>query len=88
MTDLTANDLKTRGVSALEEALGDDDQATISVRGRPRYVVMSLEHYERLREAEIASAWQAAKAAETSGEYIVETASEHIARLQREANET
>lgn len=87
MAELTANDLKTRGVSALEEALGEDGEATISVRGKPRYVVMSVEHYERLREAEIASAWQEAKAAESSGDYIVETASEHIARLQREAND-
>ncbi len=87
MADLTANDLKTRGVSALEKALGEDDEATISVRGKPRYVVMSLDHYEQLREAEIASAWQAAKAAEAGGDCIVETASEHIARLQREADE-
>ncbi|HKL53298.1 MAG TPA: type II toxin-antitoxin system prevent-host-death family antitoxin [Wenzhouxiangellaceae bacterium] len=87
MSDLTANDLKTRGVSALEQALGEHGEATISVRGQPRYVVMSLEHYERLREAEIASAWQEAKAAETSGDYIVEAASEHIARLQREADD-
>jgi len=87
MSDLTANDLKTRGVSALEQALGEHGEATISVRGQPRYVVMSLEHYERWREAEIASAGQEAKAAETSGEYIVEAASEHIARLQREADD-
>lgn len=87
MANLTANDLKTRGVSALEKALGEDDEATISVRGQPRYVVMSLEHYEHLREAEIATAWQEAKAAETSGDYVVETASEHIARLQRETND-
>ena len=87
MADLTANELKTGGVSSLEKALDKDDEVTISVRGKPRYVVMSLDHYERLREAEIASAWQEAKAAEAGGDYIVETASEHIARLQREANE-
>jgi len=87
MSDLTANDLKTQGVSALEKALRKDDEVTISVRGKPRYVVMSVDHYERLREAEIASAWQEAKAAEAGGDYIIETASEHIARLQREADE-
>lgn len=87
MADITANDLKTRGVSALKEALGDNGEVTISVRGKPRYVVMSVEHYERMREAEIASAWQAAKAAEAGGDYVVETASEHIARLQREADD-
>ena len=87
MADLTANDLKTRGISALDKALCEDGEATISVRGQPRYVVMSLEHYERLREAEIASAWRDAKAAEASGDYFVETASEHIARLQRESDD-
>ena len=87
MATLTANDLKTRGVSALEKVLGEDEAATISVRGQPRYVVLSLEHYERLREAEIAAAWQEAKAAEASGDYIVETASEHIARVQRESDD-
>lgn len=87
MADLTANDLKTRGVSALEKALGKDDEVTISVRGKPRFVVMSLDQYERLREAEIASAWQEAKVAEACGDYDVESASEHIARLQREADD-
>jgi len=88
MGTVTANDLKTRGISAVEHELAQADEAIISVRGRPRYVVLSLEHYERLREAEIASAWQEARAAEQSGDYIVETASEHIARLQREADDS
>jgi prevent-host-death family protein len=84
MSDITANDLKTRGVSALETALIDDDQAVISVRGKPRFVVMDIVHYERLREAEIYAAWQESRAAEARGDYLTETAEEHIARLQKE----
>jgi len=84
MSDITANDLKTRGVSALETALIDDDQAVISVRGKPRFVVMDITHYERLREAEIYAAWQESRAAEARGDYLTETAEEHIARLQKE----
>ena len=84
MSDITANDLKTRGVSALETALIDDDQAVISVRGKPRFVVMDITHYERLREAEIYAAWQESRAAEARGDYLTESAEEHIARLQKE----
>ena len=84
MSNITANDLKTRGVSALETALDNDDEAVISVRGKPRFVVMDIAHYERLREAEIFAAWQETRAAETRGDYMTETAEEHITRLQKE----
>ncbi len=83
MTDITANELKTWGISAVESALNEDSEAIISVRGKPRYVVMPLEQYERLREAEIYSAWQEVRAAEARGEYRVETAAKHISRLRK-----
>lgn len=35
MTNLTANELKIRGVSAIEEALVNDNEAIVSVRGKP-----------------------------------------------------
>lgn len=84
MNEITANDLKTKGVSSLKTALEDKGEAVISVRGKPRYVVMDIAHYERLREAEIFSAWQDARAAVSSGDYSTETAEEHIARLKKE----
>jgi prevent-host-death family protein len=85
MSGITANDLKTRGVSALEAALEGENEAIISVRGKPRYVVMDVERYERLREAEIHAAWEEARAAVDKGDYVAETAEEHIARLKRDA---
>lgn len=83
MSDITANELKTKGVSVLEAALAERDEAVISVRGRPRYVVMEVDRYERLREAEILAAWQNARAAIKKGDYLTETAEKHIARLKR-----
>lgn len=53
-------------------------------RGKPRYVVMDIAQYERLREAELFSAWQEARAAVSSGDSSAETAEEHIARLKKE----
>lgn len=88
MATLTANELKTRGIAAVEQKLAHAEEAIISVRGRPRFVILDLEHYERLREAEIASAWQDALTAEQHGDYIVESAAEHIARLQRGATDS
>ena len=85
MSDITANDLKTKGISVLESALDNDEEAVISVRGKPRYVVMDIARYERLREAEIFAAWQETRAAEARGDYVTETAEEHIARLRKEA---
>lgn len=85
MRDITANDLKIRGVSVLEDALKQDNEAMISVRGKPRFVVMDVAHYEKLRENEIFAAWQECRAAEERGDYVTETAEEHIARLNKES---
>lgn len=82
MASLTANQLKTRGVSAIDDALDEAPEAVIHVRGKARYVVMSIEEYDRLREAEIYQAWQEARQAVAEGDYIIETAEEHIARVK------
>ena len=42
MPQLTANDLKVRGIAAIESALTDQTEATISVRGTDRFVVMDM----------------------------------------------
>lgn len=45
MGQISANDLKTRGISAIEAVLADHAEAIVSVRGKGRYVVMDIEHY-------------------------------------------
>lgn len=84
MTVVTANDLKTRGISDIERLLQDEAEVVISVRGKPRYVVMDIAYYDYLRECEIASAWLQSKVDITEGRYRHESAAEHIARVQRE----
>jgi len=87
MLSITANDLKTKGVSALETALSDQDEAIISVRGKPRYVVMDIEHYEQMREAEIFAAWQEVRAEVAKGDCVAESAEEHIAHIKQDLSE-
>ena len=73
-----ANDLKTRGVTLLDEALQQDDEAIISVRGKSKYVVMDLEHYNYLRECELEAALMETRKQIEEGKAKTMTADEHI----------
>lgn len=81
MSHLNANDLKTRGVVAIEAALEDSPEAIVSVRGKERFVVMNLAHYQHLRECELEVALAQARADVASGRVIKESAKDHVARL-------
>jgi PHD/YefM family antitoxin component YafN of YafNO toxin-antitoxin module len=78
MNSLTANELKTKGVSAVEARLAIDEEVVISVRGQDKYVVMDLEKYAKLREYELAIAVQEAKADLETGSYQISSISEHL----------
>jgi hypothetical protein len=84
MAVLTANDLKTKGVSDIERLLQDAQEVVISVRGKPRYVVMDIAHYDFLRECEIAAAWAQTRADLAAGRYRRESADDHMARIESE----
>jgi hypothetical protein len=81
MSTLTANDLKTRGVAAIEAKLAHQPEAVISVRGKDRFVVMEVAQYHYLRECELDAALAQSQADVAAGRYVVETAQEHMARL-------
>ena len=82
MAVVTANDLKTKGIADIERALQDAQEVVISVRGKPRYVVMDLTHYDYLRECEIAAAWAQTREDVAAGRYRRESADAHIARVK------
>ncbi len=50
---ITANELKIKGVKAIEDGLKDQPEVAISVRGKVKYVAMSVEQYEQMRVAEL-----------------------------------
>jgi hypothetical protein len=82
MSPLTANDLKTRGVTAIEEMLASQPEAMISVRGKERFVVMDVAHYHYLRECELDAALAQARADAAAGRVVAESAAAHVARLE------
>jgi PHD/YefM family antitoxin component YafN of YafNO toxin-antitoxin module len=83
MNAISANDLKTRGVGAIDEALQEQAEASVTVRGRVKYVVMSAEHYQYLRECELEAALAESKADLDAGRFVKETVSQHLRRIEK-----
>ena len=81
MSSIPANELKTRGVSAIEQALADGSEAIVSVRGKDKYVVMSFEQYSHLRTCELEAGIHEARADMAAGRYVRESAVDHLNRL-------
>jgi hypothetical protein len=81
---ITANELKIRGIKAIEDQLKDQPEVAITVRGRVKYVAMTVEQYEIMREAELFSAYQHSLEDIKAGRYTTESGEEHIERLWKE----
>ena len=79
---ITANEIKTRGVSAITEATENGQEAFISVRGKNRYVVLSIDTYNHLRECELEAALIETRNNLKSGNYITESINDHIQRIK------
>ena len=83
MGAITANEIKTSGIAALERALENAPDAIISVRGKDRFVVMDIAHYHHLRECELESAMREAKADVVAGRVVRESPAAHVKRVTR-----
>lgn len=83
MGAVVANDLKTKGIKAIEEALTGQLEASVSVRGQVKYVVMSQQQYQYLRECELEAALAESKADLSNGRFVKETVAQHIERLKQ-----
>jgi hypothetical protein len=78
---LAANDLKVRGVKAIEEEMEHFDEVGITVRGKVKFVVMKVEKFDKLREYELDKALAEARQVIKEGRFVIETLDEHIKRL-------
>lgn len=81
MSHISANDLKTKGISAIEAALSQAPEVIVSVRGKDRFVVMDIAHYHYLRECELEAALAQTRADLAAGRFIKESPEDHLARL-------
>jgi len=85
VSNLTANDLKTKGVAAIEAVLEQHSEAIVSVRGKDRFVVMDIAHYHYLRECELEAALTETRADLAAGRFVQESPEEHVARAKSTA---
>ena len=82
MPNISANDLKIKGVVAIEAMLATQPEAIISVRGKERFVVMDMDHYHYLRECELESALIQTRADVAEGRFSKETPEEHVEQMK------
>jgi PHD/YefM family antitoxin component YafN of YafNO toxin-antitoxin module len=82
MAHLTANDLKTKGVAAIEAMLEQHSEAIVSVRGKERFVVMDIAQYHYLRECELEAALAETRADLAAGRFVQESPEDHLARIK------
>jgi prevent-host-death family protein len=78
---ITANDLKTKGVSAITEASDNDSEVIITVRGKNKFVVIPIEKYNYLRECELESAIRESEDDIKNNRFIVESIEDHIKHI-------
>jgi hypothetical protein len=83
MVTIAANDLKTKGIKALEDTLRTQLQVSLSVRGQIKYIVMSQDYYHYLRECELEAALAESKVKPRSGDFVRENITEHLKALRR-----
>ena len=83
MNTITANQLKIKGISAIESNLTADHELVITVRGKEKFVVMDMQHYNYLRECELDAALHETKADYQAGKFVTESVEKHIKRVTK-----
>ena len=84
---LNVLDLRNRGIKAIDEEINKKGIATLSYRGKPKYIIIDIDEYEKLRELELMLAYSKAKENIKKGNFeIIKTEKEvdnHIEELKK-----
>ena len=81
---VSANEVKTKGVSLFTNLLDKFDELIINVRGKDKFVVLDIDRYKELRANELDLAYIKTMQDIDNGNYKTQTAKEHIAELMNE----
>ena len=81
---ITANEIKTNGVSMFDKLLTKVDELIINVRGKDKYVILDIERYKEFRENELDIAHMKVMQDIKDGNFKTQTASQHIKELVSE----
>ena len=83
MAFITANELKKKGVSLLDDKVSEDEETIITVRGKSKYVIIGMAKYNQYREYELNAAIMETREDIKKGNFIIESVDDHIKRLQK-----
>ncbi len=78
---ITANDLKVRGITAIDELVSDNNGVVITVRGIEKYVILSIAEYNQLRELELDAAILESKNEIAAGMFYSGSIEDHLKRV-------
>jgi prevent-host-death family protein len=79
--EISANTIKTKGMSFINKFIKNKDEVIVSVRGKRKYVILPIEEYEHIRDLEIEQAVKQAEDDYNNNRYIAESAEEHFKRI-------
>ena len=75
---ISAIELRNRGLKAIEDELKVENEGVISYKGKPKYVVIPYEKYEKLMALELDLAYKEVMQNIDDGKYKVLKSSEDI----------
>lgn len=82
VNNITANELKVKGVSILEQITADQNEAIITVRGKSKFVVMTIDEYNYLRECELEAALVESRKDMKNVDFYSDSIEEHLNRIK------
>ncbi|MBI2634566.1 type II toxin-antitoxin system Phd/YefM family antitoxin [Candidatus Peregrinibacteria bacterium] len=79
---VTAQELKTKGMSALNARAKEFTETFITIRGEKSFAVLTMDQYNYLRECELEAALKESEADLANGKFKVKTVAGHIKDLK------
>lgn len=78
---ITANELKTKGISVADNLANQGLETIVTVRGETKYIILSKKQYYALKELELMSALNESEQDLKNGKYKEGSIESHIKRL-------
>lgn len=79
---VSANDIKTKGVTLLDKLFETVSEVVINVRGKNKYVVIDIERYKQLRELELDRLYEETMQEIKDGRFKTQSVEEHLSELR------
>lgn len=76
--NVTAQELKIRGMSALSEKTKKFHETFITIRGEKSFAVLTMDQYNYLRECELEAALRESEADVAHGKFHIKSVKNHI----------